>query len=237
MKTADTDGASVGYELRSKLARRSLHAAEADPDRRLAWVNSIGLAFLLIGLVGSRPAAAHVKPLPPVEVANAVLVESLPPPPQPASAQQSPEESDNPTPTDAPRVVVVTPETPTLQFSVPTLGNLAVPNKLAQAPPWAPLKAVAPLRELPVVLNATGTRGERPQPPYPRIALDQGQQGAVTLRLSADEAGLITAIEVAHSSGFPALDRSALEYVKRHWTVPSGKGRRVFEATIIYRLQ
>lgn len=237
MKTTDTDGAAPGYELHSELARRGLHAAEADPDRRLAWVNSIGLVFLLIGLVGSRPASLRLKPLPPLEQASAVSVDSLPPPPPPASESPDREPQDTPGPSAAPRVVVVTPESPAIYFPVPTLGNLAVPNRLATAPPLAPLKPVAPLREVPAVLNATGSGGQRPQPPYPRLALDQGQQGAVTLRLTANEAGLIQHIEVAHSSGFPALDHSALEFVKRHWTVPSGKGSRTYEATIIYKLQ
>ena len=88
----------------------------------------------------------------------------------------------------------------------------------------------------PSVLNTTGSGGERPQPPYPKIALEQAQQGSVTLRMTVDEAGQIETIEVAQSSGFPVLDRSALDFVKRHWTVPSGKGARIYEATITYKL-
>ena len=140
---------------------------------------------------------------------------------------------------DTPQVVVVTPDAPSVNFAVPTIGNLLVPNALATAPPLAPLKPVAPLRQKPILLNlaSTGGGGERPQPPYPKIALDQGQQGAVTLRMSVDEAGLIQTIEVAHSSGFPILDHNALAFVKRRWTVPAGKGARIYEATIIYRIQ
>ena len=80
---------------------------------------------------------------------------------------------------------------------------------------------------MPATLNATGSAGERPQPPYPKIALDQGQQGSVLLRMSVDDAGLIRTIEVAHCSGFQVLDHSALEFVKRHWTVPTGQASRL----------
>ena len=90
---------------------------------------------------------------------------------------------------------------------------------------------------MPTVLNTTGNSGERPQPPYPKIALEQGEQGSVMLRMTVDDAGLIKTIEVAQSSGFPVLDHSALEFVKRHWTVPPGKGSRIYEATINYKLQ
>jgi protein TonB len=87
------------------------------------------------------------------------------------------------------------------------------------------------------MLKTTGSGGDRPQPPYPKIALEQGQQGSVTLRMTVDGAGVITAIEVVQSSGFPLLDRSATDFVKRHWTVPPEKEMRTCEATINYRLQ
>lgn len=237
MKTADTGTGFARYELRSELARRSLRAAEPDPDRRLAWANSVGLAFLLIGVVGLRPAASRLKPLPPPEAANVVLAEPLVPPPAPTSGPQTHEPAADPAPGHAHQVVVATPETPAIQFAVPTLGNLAVPSALAKAPPVRPLEPVSPLYDSFRVLATTGSGGERPQPPYPRLALDQGQQGTVSLRLVADETGSIRTVEVAQSSGFATLDRSALEFVKRHWTVPTGANRRTFEATIIYKLQ
>ena len=55
--------------------------------------------------------------------------------------------------------------------------------------------------------------------------------------MTVDDAGLISAIEIVQSSGFPILDRSAMDFVKRHWTVPPGKGTRIYEAMINYKLQ
>jgi protein TonB len=240
MKTLDANGSSCHYGLNSELARFGLHAAEADPDQRLAWTNSICILLLLIGILGSSPASIRIKPLPPVEEVNAAIVEPLPPPPQAQSDERNPEPQNDQEQPDTPQVVVVTLEFPAINFSVPTIGNLLVPNAIAKAPPVAPLKPVAPpppLRNLPTVLNATGSNGDRPEPPYPRIALEQGQQGSVTLRMTVDEAGLIQTIEVARSSGFPVLDRGALDFVKRHWTVPAGNGNRIYEATITYKLQ
>ena len=60
-----------------------------DPDRKLAWVNSICILFLLIGIAGSRPASIRIKPLPPMEEASAAIVEPLPPPPQAQPDQQN----------------------------------------------------------------------------------------------------------------------------------------------------
>jgi protein TonB len=237
MNMVDSHRLALGYELNSELARAGLHAAESDPDRKLAWVNSICILFLLVGIVGSRPASIRIKPLPPVEEVNAAIVEPLPPPPQVQSDRQNQEQQNDQEQPDTPQVVVVTLDTPSVNFSVPTIGNLLVPNAIAKAPPVVPLRPVAPVRNLPAVVNTTGNAGERPQPPYPKIALAQGQQGSVMLRMTVDDAGLIQTIEVAQSSGFPVLDHSALEFVKRHWTVPTGKGARIYEATINYKLQ
>lgn len=225
---------ACGYELNSELARFSLHATDRDPERKLAWVNSICFAFLLVGVAGSKPARIALRPLPPLEEVSAAIVEPLPPPPREKPEQQS--QKQNPQETlDTPQVVV-TPDAPSINFSIPTIGNLLVPKALAQAPPLAPLKSVAPLRATPALLNTTGSGGERPQPPYPKIALEQGQQGSVLLRMTVNELGTVTSIEVAESSGFPVLDRSALEFVKRHWVVPPGQGARSYEAPINYKI-
>jgi TonB family protein len=99
------------------------------------------------------------------------------------------------------------------------------------------MRPAAVLRAVPSTLETTGSGGERPQPPYPKIALDQGQQGAVTLAMTVDDSGTITAVSVKESSGVPMLDRGALDFVKRHWRVPPGVGIRNYEATINYKLQ
>jgi hypothetical protein len=94
MKALDANRTVLAYELSSELARLGLRAAEADPDRRLAWVNSICILFLLIGVTGSKPTSMRIKRLPPVEEASAVIVEPLPPPPQ-AQSEPRPEEPSN----------------------------------------------------------------------------------------------------------------------------------------------
>jgi len=232
----DANRTELGYELESELARVSLHATDRDPNRKLAWVNSVCILFFLIGIMGSRPASIRIQPLSPIEEASAAIVEPLPPPPQTQSEQQT-QEQNNQEQVDTAQVVVVTPEAPTINFAVPTIGNLVVPNAVAQAPLVAPLKRVAPLRTQPTVLNTTGSGGDRPQPLYPKIALEQGQEGSVTLRMTVDDAGLISTIDIVQSSGFPILDRSAMDFVKRHWTVPPEKGTRIYEAVINYKLQ
>jgi protein TonB len=235
VNTAEVNRVTVGAGLSARPPRFCLPAPQRDRDRSLAWVNSVCLLFLVVGLAGARTARIAIQAPPPIADAAPVVVEPLPPPVQTTPQELKPNESDQDK-SDAPRVVVVTLDSPAINFSVPTIGNLVVPNAVAAAPPLAPMQPVAPVRAAPSILNPTGSGGERPQPPYPKIALEQGQQGSVQLQMSVNDAGAITDIEVKQSSGSAILDHSALEFVKRHWTVPSGQGARVYEATIIYKL-
>ena len=222
------------YELKDELARHCLPAAKRDDNRGLAWVNSICLLFLLIGLVGAKRMFVTVRNPPPLEETVPAVVLPVPPPPAAAEAQNQ-EQSDSDRP-EVPQVVVVVPAAPNINFSVPTIGNVVAPSALAAAPPLNPLRAPAPLRSLPTSLSATGAGGERPQPPYPRIAQQEGMQGKVTLLMTVDDAGIITDIHVEESSGYPLLDRGALDFVKRHWTVPPGTAGHTYETSIIFKL-
>jgi TonB family protein len=236
MSTMDANRKLPGSASRAELARFYLRDPDQDSSRKVAWVNSICILFLLIGVLGAKRGSISIKALPSTEEAVPAIIEPLPPPPQAVSEPQNQEQTEQDKP-DTPQVVVVTPDAPSINFSVPAIGNVGVPNAIAKAPPLNPLRPAVPLKSQPASLNSTGVGGERPQPPYPKIALEQGQQGTVILSLSVDESGSIASVEVKQTSGFPLLDRGALEFVKRHWTVPPGAGARLFEATINYRLK
>ena len=224
------------YHLKSDLARVCLPNPQGHPQRTLAWVNSICLLFLIVGLSGARPRLPAPKTVPPLEEPVPIIIQPLSPTPPPQAERPNKEEStDDKAP--APRVVVVPPDSPAITFSVPTIGNVVVPNAIAEAPPVAPLKAAAVVHNEPKTIGSTGEGGDRPQPPYPEMALKFGQQGTVVLLLTVDDSGLVRSVSVRETSGSPILDRSATEFVKRHWIVPPGKGGRVFEATISYQIK
>jgi protein TonB len=241
METIHTNADIGGYRLKSDLARVCLPAPRAHDQRNLAWTNSICLLFLLIGLVGFRPAPPPLIAAKPLEEAEPVVIEAPPPPPAPVQLNQDdtpPEKPDSP----PPRIVVVTRESPAIRFSVPTPGgNLVVPNALSVAPPAEslPQAAAAPRPDpaQPSRLEATGNGGDRAAPEYPEMARQLGQQGAVVLLLTADEAGVMISVEVKESSGSSILDRAARDFVKRHWTVSPGAPGRRFQATINYQLK
>jgi len=226
---------NISYELTDELARLCLPATNRDPDRKLAWMNSVCILFLLVGVFGAKPASISIKPVPPIEAIAPVILEPVPPP-QTVTANEDENETERQTP-EASQVVVVTPNAPDINFSVPTIGNLIAPRALAQAPPLKPLQPPAPASQL-AQLGNTGSSGARPQPPYPKIALEQGEQGSVELLMRADAAGGIVSVEIQSSSGSSILDRATLDFIKRHWTLPSGaSSNQLFETRITYKLQ
>jgi protein TonB len=217
---------TMPYELKDELARFCLPMANRDPNRKLAWTNSICILFLLIGLLGAKRAPGFVEPSARAQEIVPTIVEPAPPP---AVENQKPKPVEQEK-TEAPRIVAVALDTPTINFSVPTIGNLLVPTAIAQAP------AAEVVQTAILKINSTGAGGERPQPPYPKIALEEAQQGSVKLSMTVDENGVITDIAIKESSGYPVLDSSAVEFVRRHWTIPPITGTRFFETTITYKL-
>jgi TonB family protein len=224
MNNMDANRTSPGYELKDELARLCLPSANHDANLKLAWVNSVCILFLLIGIAGARRGLIDIKPVPPIQEIIPVIIQPTVLPPQ--AIAQKPEQAEQ---LNQPRVLVALPNAPDVNFGVPTAGTLVVPAALASAPQMAPMRIGS--------LNNTGAGGDRPEPPYPPIARETGEQGTVKLLLASDAAGNIISIDVKESSGFPVLDRATVDFIKRHWRLPAGDGNRLFETSITYLLQ
>src|SRR5580658_10640168 len=112
--------AVAGYQLKSDLARVCLPAPGRTVPRRLAWANSISLLFLLIGVLGSQSRLPALKAVPPLEQPVPIIVEPLPPvAPATTEAKESDQQNDDDKP-QTPQIQVVTPDTPAINFAVPT---------------------------------------------------------------------------------------------------------------------
>jgi len=222
------DANRTSYELKDDLARLCLTSARRDPNQKLAWVNSICILFLMIGIIGARRGIIAIKPVPPIHEIVPVVIQPITLPPQTTEQKQQLEEKNSP-----PRVFVAIPNAPNVSFAVPTIGTLVAAAALASAPPLKPLETPAQIGSI----NNTGAGGERPQPPYPRMAMENGQQGTIILLLSSDEAGNVVSINIKESCGFPFLDRATVEFIKNHWHLPTNAGTRLFQTAITYQLQ
>ena len=224
MNNMDANRISPSYELKDELARLCLPSANRDPNLKLAWVNSVCILILLIGIAGARRGVIAIKPVPPIREEVPVVIQPTVLPPQAIAQKPEPAEHNN-----QPRVLVALPNAPNVNFGVPTVGTLVAPAALASAPQEAPVLIGS--------LNNTGTGGDRPEPPYPPIARETGEQGTVKLLLGGDAAGNVVSVDVKESSGFPVLDRATVDFIKHHWRLPAGTGNRFFETSITYLLQ
>ena len=226
----DANRTTSGYELKDELARFCLAPAKRDANLKLARVNSVCILFLLIGIAGARRGLIAIKSVPPIEEIVPVILAPVTLPPQATMEKKELPDEEN---TETTRAVAVTLPSPNINFSVPTIGSLVVPAPLAAAPPLEPVRTAAQIGSL----NNTGAGGDRPEPPYPTIARETGEQGTVKLLISGDAVGNVVSVEVKESSGFPILDRASADFIKRHWRLPSGAGEQLFETSIIYQLQ
>lgn len=232
----DANRTSPQYELTDELARYCLPPANRNSNRNLAWVNSVCIFFLLIGILGAKQPVLSIKHPPPLAAQIVPTVIEPPPPPKTEPESIAPTEEEKAA--VAPQVVAVTLDSPAIHFSVPTIGNLVVPSALAAPPPLNPSNAVQRLVERPVVeLRDTERGGDRPAPVYPKLALDEGLEGAVTLSITGDANGAATAVNVVKSSDHTLLDQAAADVVKKRWILPRGTAGAQFQTTIKFELQ
>src|ERR1700722_662229 len=199
----DANRTSPGYELKSELARYCMPAAEGEGNFKLAWVNSVCILFLLIGIAGARRGIIAIKPVPPIREVVPIVVMPQTMPPQTVVPQKKEQPQVH---NEQPRVLVALPTAPNINFSVPTIGTLASSAAFATAPPLNPLEPSAQVSSI----GNTGTGGDRPEPPYPQLAMQSGEQGTIVLLLGSDATGNVTSVTVKESSGFPFLDQATV---------------------------
>ena len=232
-----TDGSSSELdEFSDDLAHFCLEPDRAESNHRLAWINSICLAYLVIGILGLHTPPPEINKRLTAEEAVPTVIE----PAINAVSQVSPDSGPEQAAPDssASDVVAVTLDSPAVAFSVPTVGNLLVPQSMAQAPPVHPMQGAVPLSSAKIeLIGATGAGGRRPAPVYPYESLRDREQGTVVLLIEVDESGKPSSVTVKESSGYWRLDRVAADWVKRYWFFGPATGKRMFESPIIFQLQ
>jgi protein TonB len=207
-----------------------------DSYHTLAWVNSICLLFLVVGLIGLRPPKVIHKPL--SEVVESVPVDfTQPEEPSKTEPEVKPdEEQPQDTPTKTPQVVRVVrvADSSAVAFAVPVQGALAVAQEARLATPPPPTNQ-APPRAVQFNPNTAGG-GSFPDPKYPALARRNQYQGTVIIEFMVDESGTLTSVKVQKSSDFLVLDEEALDTVKNRWHFIAGKPGYFFKP-FTFRLQ
>jgi len=173
---------------------------------------------LVLGL-GTVIAFATMNPrfvMPHKEQPIIVTLQDLPDDPPPPPPETPPPPPDAPPPVarvTAPAPVIALPERPVI--SAPPVAQ-PVPSP---APPRPPAPAVAPRAPDNVGDLSARVLFKPPMPLPPRESRLRHEEGAVLLSVLLGLDGLVADISVARSSGYPGLDRTALDWVRGwRWT-------------------
>lgn len=155
------------------------------------------------------------KPLPPpVAAPSRAITEIVPPPVQPAAPPAAPVVQPQALPVDPPP-----------------------PPPLPAARPAAPAPAVtAQAEQDDIVMDSrvlTAVYLSNPKPLYPNVSRRLGEQGTVMLRVFVTIAGEPAQIQLKSSSGFPRLDRAALNAVRSWKFSPATRGDRAVDAWVL----
>lgn len=125
---------------------------------------------------------------------------------------------------------------PVVKQAVPSLAAPIVPAPTDPAPASAAPVAADQPRTNPstaatavVLPSSDADYLNNPVPAYPRMSKRMGEQGTVLVRVFINAQGRAEQAEIRTSSGYPRLDESALETVKR-WRYMPGKRAGVPEA-------
>ncbi|MBL8483470.1 MAG: energy transducer TonB [Rhodocyclaceae bacterium] len=76
-----------------------------------------------------------------------------------------------------------------------------------------------------------------PRPPYPRLSQRRGEQGTVKLRVLVTKAGNAGKVELEKSSGFEALDESAMRTVATWKFEPARRGAEPLDEWFIVPIE
>ncbi len=187
----------------------------------LAWalLASIALHVFVLSLLRlesprhdpalALPLVVHLHPMDEVPRPLPALTPETPAQPQRAAPQQ--------TAADMPQLVATTPDTASVQVA----PEPAAPAPAPTAQPTSVVREDAP-QITPPQFAAAYLRNTKPR--YPASARRSGESGTVVLKVLVTREGLAGRVELESSSGYNALDQSALETVKRWRFTPAQRG-------------
>ena len=105
----------------------------------------------------------------------------------------------------------------------------AAPREVARAAPKSDSASAEKIT--PPVFNAAYLRN--PEPAYPLSSRRRGEQGTVLLKVLVSRDGAAASVNVEKTSGYAALDQSALDSVRKWRFAPARQGTEPVESSVL----
>jgi protein TonB len=105
-------------------------------------------------------------------------------------------------------------------------------------PPALATVPAAPAPAPPLTQPRPADYRTNPKPSYPSLSQRLGEAGTVRLNILVNPDGSVARLELAKSSGYPRLDRSAIDTVQSSWKFePARQGGMPVAAWVIVPIQ
>ncbi|MGZ4961390.1 MAG: TonB family protein [Limisphaerales bacterium] len=220
-------------EITPPLTQVAISRKEEDEWRPLAWVSSICILFLIIGLFGLK-ARPTKEPVPFQRVQVVPVVFTAPAPPekqQPVLIEKSTSAiaAEEPAPP-----IVAASDAVQVNFPVAVQSPTAIVAPRYALPP--PVQTRPPAAVVTEFNPDSATHGYFPKPKYPAGELAARHQGKVLLLIVVGTDGKPESVDVKESSGWPKLDNAALEKARKDWDFGPGS-RRYFDVPVVFQIQ
>ncbi len=199
-------------------------------------------AGLLGGLLNAHPRLAEPVTLPRPLMVSLIVpeIEAPQPQPKPEPKPRPPETVSKPLP--PPPVLTVERPLPTPESQPVAEITQPLPEPVAAASPATAPATVAAPKSASSAAPPTPPRPAdylaNPKPSYPSLSRRLGEEGTVRLNILVNPDGSVARLELAMSSGYPRLDRAAIDTVQSRWKFePARQGGMPVAAWVIVPIQ
>jgi len=167
----------------------------------------------------STPPAPDIRPAPPAPAKTATAKpRKAAPAPRPLQAPVKP----------SPKAISTDTRVEAVTSKPPAVAEAPAASHNETAPPAPPAPVVPPTH--------IGGHLGNPRPVYPPLSIELGEAGAVGLRVAVSADGRAQEVSVARSSGFPRLDRAALQAVRNWRFRPATRGGEAIPYTYVFNV-
>lgn len=194
----------------------------------------VTLRTIVVPPIAQAPAVPDSRSSPRAQQDVPPKASSLPPRHRDLIPKPSPSSALLPSPIPAPQRVSTSATSAVTKNDTEPMPRAPDADPVSAASPPAPVLSATPSAVVPARFDADYLRN--PAPAYPAAARRSQEEGKVVLKVNVSAQGEPVEVLVESSSGYPRLDRAALDAVRRWRFIPARVGEERVAATVLVPL-